>query len=284
MHANTYFVKGKLHKTCEDYSWVGRVGDKPYGIVSDGCSSSPDTDIGARLLVRSFSYEIEHNPIDLYALNGTFDNNYPWCNNLRLANSLSRAHQVRKVLGLSSNCLDATLLQLEVFDHHVQVVIRGDGFFVGRHRANSKLLDIYHFDHPANAPEYLNYLADNARHIQYLKEMGSLKNLNIWSAALDQASPIKPSYKRALDEPTFYKEFKLELYDIIAVMSDGVNTFFDSTRTHLSSVYVVQNLMNFKNTAGCFVERRMKRYLKNCQKEGIAHDDDLSMAAIYLGT
>ena len=65
---------------------------------------------------------------------------------------------------------------------------------------------------------------------------------------------------------------------IVAVMSDGVGTF-----DGMEWYQVVDELMNFKNIKGHFVQRRMKRFMKDCQKKGVAPYDDVSVAAIYLG-
>src|SRR5215203_2249321 len=59
MNTDCFFNIGATHSVCQDY-----VVASPYLILSDGCSSSPDTDIGARLLVKAAErvcgkYEIE---------------------------------------------------------------------------------------------------------------------------------------------------------------------------------------------------------------------------------
>jgi len=283
MHSDAYFAKGKLHKTCEDYSMAGRVGENPYGMLADGCSSSPDTDIGARLLVRSLSYELAHNPIDLSNHAELFDSRFAWCHDIRLANTLERAHQVRKILDLPSNCLDATLLHAEVLSGHVHVAVRGDGYIVGCSRSLPHVCEVFQIDHPSNAPEYLNYEANSARYEQYRSEMGIKKTLNIWRD-ISVANQSNAPYSSAVFEvPTLYQEFPLDMYEIIVLISDGANTFYTRDRTHIPPLAVIRHLTDFKNTAGHFIERRMKRYLKECRKKGIEHDDDLSMAALYLG-
>ena len=50
-NADAFFSIGKTHMVCEDYARAGtQQNGLPYALVCDGCSSSPDTDIGARLL------------------------------------------------------------------------------------------------------------------------------------------------------------------------------------------------------------------------------------------
>ena len=58
---DAFFSIGKTHMVCQDYARSGttRAGH-PYAIVCDGCSSSPDTDLGSRFLAMSFASYVEH--------------------------------------------------------------------------------------------------------------------------------------------------------------------------------------------------------------------------------
>ena len=51
MNANCAINIGSTHALCQDYALARN--DGPYVILSDGCSSSPDTDVGSRLLVKA---------------------------------------------------------------------------------------------------------------------------------------------------------------------------------------------------------------------------------------
>ena len=51
---DSHFVKGSSHLVCQDYSSSGfTFNGIPYIIISDGCSTAKDSDVGARLLVRA---------------------------------------------------------------------------------------------------------------------------------------------------------------------------------------------------------------------------------------
>ena len=52
MFADCAFAAGRGHDVCQDYAAAGGGADEPYAILADGCSTSPDTDVGARLLVK----------------------------------------------------------------------------------------------------------------------------------------------------------------------------------------------------------------------------------------
>src|ERR1043166_8156900 len=54
MNADATINIGSTHAICQDYAIArGR-----YVVLSDGCSSSPDTDIGARLLVKALDQSL----------------------------------------------------------------------------------------------------------------------------------------------------------------------------------------------------------------------------------
>ena len=51
MKIDSAFQIGKTHDICEDFALTGTKNSiVPYTIVSDGCSSSPLTDVGSRIL------------------------------------------------------------------------------------------------------------------------------------------------------------------------------------------------------------------------------------------
>ena len=50
-NADSYFCIGSTHDVCQDYAISSP--DRLRAIISDGCSSAPDTDFGSRLLVKA---------------------------------------------------------------------------------------------------------------------------------------------------------------------------------------------------------------------------------------
>ena len=50
MNTDCYYEIGHSHIFCEDYALAGIVNNIGYAIVSDGCSSSDNVDVGARVL------------------------------------------------------------------------------------------------------------------------------------------------------------------------------------------------------------------------------------------
>ena len=102
----------------------------PYVIVSDGCSSSPDTDIGARLLVKAAQRLIlssERLPAD--CLQGIHEEA------ARLA--LAQAG----LIGLRPQAVDATLLTAHLCNGTAIIACSGDGVVVLQSRTG--LTDVY---------------------------------------------------------------------------------------------------------------------------------------------
>src|SRR6185369_1284542 len=134
MGADCFFRMGSRHHVCQDYARTGGYRGYTIAALSDGCSSSPDTDFGARFLVQAF----------MQVPMATGDS-------VAMAASCMAAAS-----GLPRSCLDATLLA--VFESGIGVVhaIRaGDGVFAYRDRDGTWFYDQVEFGN--NAPAYLSY-------------------------------------------------------------------------------------------------------------------------------
>ena len=55
---DSYYTIGKVHLYCQDYVFQGWK-PVPHVILADGCSASPNSDVGARLLVLNARRELE---------------------------------------------------------------------------------------------------------------------------------------------------------------------------------------------------------------------------------
>src|SRR6266496_2217714 len=155
MNADSAFIIGASHTVCQDYAVAGhslltqRAPDinsaaTPYIILSDGCSSSPDTDIGARLLVKA-AEQILLAPLR------------------PLANELAEMHKesARRALlwagiaGLQPQALDATLLTVHFSDDGLILGCSGDGVIALQSWAGE--LDVYVISYLSGYPLYPGY-------------------------------------------------------------------------------------------------------------------------------
>jgi hypothetical protein len=183
---------------------------------------------------------------------------------------IATAKNVTKLMALPETCLDATLLSCHLSPIDDPIVVNvmaiGDGVIAARRRDGE--IEAVCIEYPDGAPEYLSYTLDSHRHHRFNAEFGTAKNIHNLS---NKKSSI-------CQNQIFTMQFPIADYDIVAIISDGVDTF-----EGLMWREVVSILMDFKSTAGHFIERRMKRFIKDCGKQDISHFDDVSMAAIYLG-
>lgn len=248
MHADSYFVTGKAHSVCQDYAFASS-GILPFGIVSDGCSSSPLTDIGSRLLTHALVREIPALRIK--------------CDTDLIVRVAAAARSTAIALGLPMECLDATLLCCSAWYDGVKVAAIGDGVIACRKSSGD--IEAWHIEYNPSAPEYASYRMDPRRLERFYTEFGSLK----------QITELSGNTTKMTD--SFIFQLDIDDAEVVAVMSDGACSF-----EGLQWRDVVYELMSFKSTNGQFVQRRMKRFIKNCQKDGITPYDDVSMAAVCL--
>lgn len=263
MQADCYFTGGTSHKVCQDYARAGHLQlGQAYAAVSDGCSSSPDTDVGARLLVLAASHRLltnSQNPISLWP-----------------GECIWNARHAMPLV-LSPTCLDATLLlAVEDFDR-VHVWVAGDGMIVARgHDGTRTVLD---FD-ADGAPPYLSYgLDDPARREAWVKSYGKLtvrKNFE------PEGMIFRPWQG---DEPVYQTGFPANQYDLVVLLSDGVHSFRNKeTQEAIPAADVVDRIMDFKTMTGEFLTRRMRAFLgRECRELGWTHYDDVGVASIYTG-
>lgn len=240
-HTDSMYVKGHTHKVCQDYADHNEMG----AAISDGCSGSKDTDIGARLIVRSL----------LYGNDTLWDELYPFYGKGQF----------------SKEMFDATLLNIgyeskrDVFC----VDVIGDGGCA--YQSINGNWWFIEYVYPAGYPNYISYRIDMKRDdLRSYEQRELICNVYRNGEIVDSDKDGGRSY--------YYPS----VTSSIAVFSDGIESFTDKEGSKIEAVKIVKELMAFKNTQGEFVTRRMSRFLRDCEKRGWSHYDDLSMAAIVV--
>jgi len=256
-----YYVIGDGHTYVEDYTWSGMIlGKFPCVILSDGCSSSDDTDIGARIMVRAMKETLEESlrvPFNYDSIMMEFRSYYK---------SMGRA------LFLPDSALDATILVAVIIDGVVHTIQYGDGYIVHKHPSKT-IMDYYQY--PFNAPFYHHYTSNYAYEQTYLLNFGCTPMI-----ASGGDETVVNHVKNAGSHHCVYyiNEYEVGTHTI-SLMSDGVDTFFQGNdRIELDTV--LDDIINFKNTNGEFVKRKLKMYLHKNAKNNIQHYDDISLATI----
>jgi hypothetical protein len=255
---------GSTHSLCQDY--VIAQNDGQYVILSDGCSSSPDTDIGARLLVKAAE--------KLFTEQVT-DNVEAWHEKAaRLALDWAG------LIGAPAQSVDATLMTAHVSCESLIVACSGDGVILLESQSGS--LDLYVISSPSGYPFYPCYAHQRERLAELISNGRTTKEIKHFREASIEVTTS--------DSPTEVFKLNASDYKFAAVASDGIDSFFhtrqSSTGKRIEDVClldVLHEFWSFKNFHGAFVERRFNRFMKDAHANGWQHADDLSIAVIHLG-
>ena len=279
MNADSAFQMGSTHAVCQDYAVAGAcTADvdgagapcRPYVILSDGCSSSPDTDIGARLLVKAAERLLR-------------ESGGPHADGLAElhAEAARLALSWAELLGLRPQAVDATLLTAHLDGEELVVGCSGDG--VVCLQTTGGALDVHVVSYPGGYPVYPAYAHQPAR-LQALADGGRARKEVTRLRAASAEERLWPAQVSDGGGLTEVFAVKAAGYRFASLLSDGVQSFLDAGRAEAVPLEsVLPELVSFKNTRGAFVGRRMKGFLKDCRQKGWRHGDDLSLAALHLG-
>lgn len=273
MKADAHFEIGSSHTICQDYAISEVIGDDggAYAIVCDGCSKSTDVDIGARLLALSAKRTL---------LVGGENMNYDIFGKVTIRN----LETIRDTVPFSDFGLDATLLATWVApDNTFTAHLYGDGVFIHK---TATTLRIVHVEFESGAPAYLSYHIDKNRMKDYEEKAKGKKS--VLDISLYCGESEEPS-KDTIELETVVAPFDAVTFtglvapgDVIAVASDGVNSFSKTDGDRINWGEIVKEFIDFKNTKGVFVHRRLSAMKRKFAKEGVSHYDDISMAAIVI--
>jgi hypothetical protein len=265
MNSDCAFRMGRSHTVCEDYAVAGG-GEQPYVVIADGCSSSPDTDIGGRLLAKGVERSLRAGAPDL-----------------DLRQLVRRAGKLAAHLGLAAHCLDATLLTATVQGDQWSVSVFGDGV-VAWHDVEGRV-HVRVISYSGGYPEYPSYLASPARRRGWEALAGNQASLRRITVDLDGG--IEALSEERLSPGGYRESGDVRETTWVALLSDGAASFMASrTEGGSASVdvaVVLAELLRFKSFQGVFVQRRLARFAQQCAVRGWCHQDDLSLGAIYLG-
>ena len=262
MNSDSTFQIGKDHIVCEDYALAKVEAGLAYAIVCDGCSASPDVDLGARAMAHSAKRTLKISTGYTPEKFGEI--------------TIRNAARIFDVFPyLHPQALDTTLLVVWVMNNEFTAYLYGDGVFV--HKTKLGVLT-HHVHLTSGAPDYLSYSLDQSRTESYNKLEDNRKEIvHRVNGELHQGgefvyTPFQPLVITGIAEEG----------DIIAVISDGINSFRKSDDTSLDWKDLVAEFTGFKNYEGEFVQRRLSAFKRKCIKDGMTHGDDISIAAIVV--
>lgn len=267
IHINSFFSTGQTHNVCQDYAAARLVKVETENsaprltlAVSDGCSSSPDTDIGSRLLVQhglnAARFGVVHGEDVIFS-----------------------AWETNKRLQLQRSALDATLLiaQIDQDKNLISTKIWGDGVVWVKYKdGKEQTIDI---EFSNNTPAYLSYFLSPVLMKLLLESKCSRKVTDMinWVDPVINLDDTKHQYE-------WSREFCLNDVESMMIFSDGIKSFrkkVNGAYQNVPLVDVLREVTAIKNYNGEFMVRRMKRFLHEfCAKNCWIHEDDVAVAAM----
>ena len=264
MNADCAFRMGRRHAVCQDYA-VAAGGERPYVILADGCSSSPDTDLGARLVVKTaerlLRQRVELPDPERVLLHG---------------------RGMALELELAPECLDTTLLMAVVVNGQWLVRACGDGVIAWQDREGR--LHTQSLSYGRGYPAYPNYLCDAARRRAFQRLEGN--ELQLESLELAPSGRVIRRRTELLPAGAHHLAGRVEETAWLAVLSDGATSFVrrsEGISEPLALEAVLSRLLAFKGFQGVFAQRRLARFEQECAASGWVHQDDLALGVIRCG-
>jgi hypothetical protein len=262
MRADAHFVRGRSHAVCQDYALCGPGARGAWAVVCDGCSSSPATDVGARLLAHTAAAALRRG---------------------RLPGSIAIVREAADVagrLGLPTCSVDATLVAAVVRDDAIVGLIRGDGIVAARRRCDGAV-ELTMRRCRDETPDYPSVVLDPGRRAAW--DDRDVPRAWIERRAWpDTATAPTDAHERG---HAWVGCFGRDRYDRVLVASDGLASLSDRDGgAPLDPAWVAARILDAPSTTGCFVRRRMMRLGQPAGPFGDAcPDDDLAVAVLAWG-
>lgn len=258
------FHMGATHTICQDY---GRTHPNMVAI-SDGCSSSPDSDFGARTIVEcAASFNVAGEFYLNYVAEAARDAVNAWYRNTSAGQAKHEEFY---------RCLDATLLVASTYNDGAEVGVHagGDGVIVVEFSDGSRV--IYKIEYSGNAPFYPSYTMQQTRFDQYIKSFGGVASISVWSDEADDWC-----HNSTISAPAYFNlKYPTRLVRRITLMTDGASSFSSRDGSPVRDIYVIEELIRYPNVAGAFVQRRLAKALKTFAHRGWVQNDDLTVGCL----
>lgn len=270
METDSYYEIGSSHIYCQDYARTGTIkignSDCSYIVVSDGCSSSKDSDLGARFWAQKFPeiaqylaiYEDIDAPIEKIFLD--------------------------HLKAISSSPLDqsfdATIVGA-LYDPQTDIfysVIVGDGKII-YHAKDFNYVESLSFK--SNAPYYPTYHLDEMRAKGYDQTFGTEYGELVGKLYNGETNKVGFQVGERRFSVSKLTNFSELVYTGVSVTTDGLDSFYKKEdKSVIPFEQVLKEVSGFKMLQGKFVERRMLGFKKFCRQNGIEHYDDIAVATM----
>jgi len=276
-----YFQIGHAHytagKPCQDHALSRSTGAVACAIVSDGCSSGGNTDIGARILTLGTLQAIREHA---KARDGS----------LATAGVSIAARQeqciaaARPMLGLEPEDMLATCGYIYLTQDGGLVRLHGDGVIACKYRDGT--IAMRRYDWTDNTPFYPSYNGADLDafvgcHGGDMQEVRFTEQSVVRRERGEYVRTDRVEYSLKDGIAGVSMEFSashLEQIEFLAIFTDGV--------TQIDGVDwrdAITDFLAFKSTAGEFAKRRMIRGIRDTQRAGGKGPiDDISYAVVHI--
>lgn len=274
---DSHFVLGSLHSSsgqpCQDYATSGQMESAAYAIVSDGCSSGGQTDVGARITALAMAEALRiqsklHHHIGQAQIQALAAQ--------QLAIMVATGH----LLNLTPTDLLATCLVAYQSHQGGWAYLRGDGLVIWNTATGEQLAIRAEWspDNPERAaPFYPAYaIGDTADFVGHYGGPDVMAyHLEHWRLAPGRPQCLSSQFQTVSEGLAGTFVTLPTDTQTVAVVSDGSCQIED-----LDWQEAAKQLTSFKTTAGAFATRRLMRFVKANQVNGRRSLDDLALAVI----
>lgn len=279
---DSYFQIGNAHlgsgKPCQDYAMSEGDEKFAFAIVSDGCSSGGETDVGSRLVALSTASAIKNNWI--LEQNVNFDT----APDLIEGSRQFMLSGLQNTLGMEVSDMLATCIYAYFCAGGGMVQVCGDGVVAVQYKDGR--IVAHNFEWSDNMPYYPVYkngllkqfIVAHGDDISAVKLTEEIRVLDMEHGEFLLEEVKEYSLGAGIGGVTIeFDKQALGEIEFVAIFSDGVTqlngvNWFDG----------VNELLSFKNVRGLFVKRRLIRGLQKLNKSGNGPFDDVSCAVIRM--
>lgn len=274
LHTDHHFALGFEHltdgKPCQDHALSGVVSlngfRHAFAVISDGCSSAGETDIGARILttltakaMRQETYDVDD---ELFINSEAFDIAYE--------------------LDLKYEDLLATHVYAVIDDEgRGSVTVKGDGVVAFMWSGGD--ITIYQYEWAKNLPYYPLYESLDDFYQEHGGRDAKALKVSCWRQVAD-GLVIVSEVEHTVDEgcrgltlPIAQPVGDSDILSAIVLFTDGV-----SRVDKIDLDDAIRQLTAFPSRHGVFVKRRLNQFIKRANKIGHGPLDDLAMAVITI--
>ncbi len=257
---------------CEDYIISKQSPERNYVILSDGCSSSKHTDVGARILVHlaeKYLNQLDHELLTDYGINEY----HAIGNRVIIAAKLMMEFFVK-----DNTWLDASLSIMFNNGNDIHVFMYGDGYVITKDLDGD--ITYLEVEYKNNAPYYLSYLLDDKRSELYFKEYEGEVRVNCVGKNRFHDSIIPSGYSNGVraNYPLYFK-FSKDEFKSIMIASDGIS---DDTFRGLDFDQFLKYITDSPVSIGKMLQRDCKWTMNQMEKKGIVNYDDIAIGLFYF--